>query len=99
MSNSATSETKFLKSKEWILYLAGVFFYTMMTGMVGGNRNAYLVNVLGLPEETNAFCSAVNNFRSNIKCCFFAINFHNIVGYLQQNIFTIFFNKVFYDIS
>jgi hypothetical protein len=29
----------------------GVFFYTTMTGMVGGNRNAYLVNVLRLPEE------------------------------------------------
>ena len=58
MSNSTVNgETKYLKSKEWILYLAGVFFYTMMTGMVGGNRNAYLVNVLGLPEDLNAFCS------------------------------------------
>ena len=75
MSGSAT-ETKYLKSKEWILYLAGVFFYTMMTGMVGGNRNAYLVNVLGLPEETNAFCSAV----TSISC--FILNFF-IVMYID----------------
>ncbi len=46
------SETKKHVGKaEFILYLIGVFFYTTMTGMVGGNRNAYLVNVLRLPEE------------------------------------------------
>ncbi len=75
-STAPVGETKYLKSKEWILYLAGVFFYTMMTGMVGGNRNAYLVNVLGLPEETNAFCSAV----TSITC--FILNFF-IVMYID----------------
>ena len=39
---------------EFILYLVGVFFYSTMTGMVGSNRNAYLVNVLRLPEEQTA---------------------------------------------
>ncbi len=46
-----TNSQKHVKTNEFILYLLGVFFYTTMTGMVGGNRNAYLVNVLRLPEE------------------------------------------------
>lgn len=45
------NEQKHVGKSEFILYLMGVFFYTTMTGMVGGNRNAYLVNVLRLPEE------------------------------------------------
>ena len=44
-------ETKHVRKSEFILYLVGVFFYTTMTGMVAGNRNAYLVNVLRLPED------------------------------------------------
>ena len=76
MNNSATGEIKYLKTKEWILYLMGVFFYTMMTGMVGGNRNAYLVNVLGLPEDVNAFCSAVSSIAG------FILNFF-IVMYID----------------
>ncbi|MBE6752499.1 MAG: hypothetical protein E7556_08250 [Ruminococcaceae bacterium] len=49
-------ETKYVKKSEFILYLVGVFFYTTMTGMVQGNRNAYLVNVLRLPEsQTSLF--------------------------------------------
>lgn len=53
MSNTVTktNEQKYVGKSEFILYLMGVFFYTTMTGMVGGNRNAYLVNVLRLPEE------------------------------------------------
>ena len=50
----AQNEQKHVKTNEFILYLMGVFFYTTMTGMVGGNRNAYLVNVLRLPEEQTA---------------------------------------------
>ena len=53
MSNviKTQNEQKYVGKSEFILYLMGVFFYTTMTGMVGGNRNAYLVNVLRLPEE------------------------------------------------
>lgn len=58
MSNTNTiqaqNEQKHVKTNEFVLYLMGVFFYTTMTGMVGGNRNAYLVNVLRLPEEQTA---------------------------------------------
>ena len=75
-ATAPVGETKYLKTKEWILYLMGVFFYTMMTGMVGGNRNAYLVNVLGLTEDTNAFCSAVSSIAG------FVLNFF-IVMYID----------------
>ena len=53
MSNTiqTQNEQKHVGKSEFVLYLMGVFFYTTMTGMVGGNRNAYLVNVLRLPEE------------------------------------------------
>ena len=58
MSNTNTiqaqNEQKHVGKSEFVLYLMGVFFYTTMTGMVGGNRNAYLVNVLRLPEEQTA---------------------------------------------
>ena len=55
MSNSvATAEKKHVGKSEFILYLMGVFFYTTMTGMVAGNRNAYLINVLRLPENQTA---------------------------------------------
>lgn len=50
----AQNEQKHVGKSEFVLYLMGVFFYTTMTGMVGGNRNAYLVNVLRLPEEQTA---------------------------------------------
>ena len=50
---------KHVKTNEFILYLAGVFFYTTMTGMVGGNRNAYLVNVLRLPEEQTSLFNLI----------------------------------------
>ena len=46
-----THNEKHVKMNEMVLYLVGVFFYTTMTGMVGGNRNAYLVNVLRLSED------------------------------------------------
>lgn len=45
------SEQKHIGKSEFVLYLMAVFFYTTMTGMVGGNRNAYLVNVLVLDED------------------------------------------------
>lgn len=53
MSNTIQTQNqqKHVGKSEFVMYLMGVFFYTTMTGMVGGNRNAYLVNVLRLPEE------------------------------------------------
>ncbi len=64
----ANTEKKYVGKGEFVLYLMGVFFYTTMTGMVGGNRNAYLVNVLRLPEEQTSlfnFLTAVIPFVLN----------------------------------
>lgn len=55
MSNSATENNKYLKTKEWILYLVAVFFYTMMTGMINEYRKAYLVDILKVPEGSMSF--------------------------------------------
>lgn len=46
--NALLSEQKNVKTPEFVMYLVAIFFYTMMTGMVGSYRNAYLVNVLRL---------------------------------------------------
>ena len=53
MSSTAiqNQETKHVKTKEFVLYLLGIFFYTCMTGMVGSYRNAYLVNVLKITDD------------------------------------------------
>lgn len=50
-----------VKTKEFVFYLMGVFFYTTMTGMVGSYRQAYLIDSLFLSDNVvsqyNAFCS------------------------------------------
>ena len=45
------AEKKYVKTKEFVLYLVAVFFYTMMTGAVGSYRSDYLVNVLSLSDD------------------------------------------------
>ena len=56
LGSAVATEQKHVGKSEFVLYLMGVFFYTTMTGMVGGNRSAYLVNVLRLPEnQTSLF--------------------------------------------
>ena len=45
-----STDEKYVKKNEFILYLVAVFFYTNMTGMIGGFRNDYLVNVLKVPS-------------------------------------------------
>ncbi len=53
------NEQKYVGKSEFVLYLVAVFFYTTMTGMVGGNRNAYLVNVLRLSEDQVSFFNVI----------------------------------------
>lgn len=71
MSETAVSQSdkKYLKPKEFILYLVAVFFYTMMTGAVGSYRNDYLVNVLALPENS------VSLFNTLVQVIPFILNF------------------------
>lgn len=71
MSESAVSQSdkKYLKPKEFVLYLVAVFFYTMMTGAVGSYRNDYLVNVLTLPENS------VSLYNTLVQVIPFILNF------------------------
>ena len=71
MSNALTNteEQKYVKKSELIFYLVAVFFYTMMTGMIGSYRNAYLVNVLKVPS-TN-----VSTYNLLISVIPFVLNF------------------------
>ena len=48
-------EQKHIQTKEMVFYLAAIFFYTMMTGMVGSYRQAYLVNVLRMADNEVSF--------------------------------------------
>jgi len=57
--NLKPEERKHVKPAEFILYLMGVFFYTTMTGVVGANRNTYLVNVLKLEESQTSLFNAI----------------------------------------
>lgn len=50
-----STEQNYVKTKEFGFYLAAVFFYTMMTGMVGSYRFRYLVDVLMLSEDQASF--------------------------------------------
>lgn len=51
-------EQNHIKTKEMAFYLAAIFFYTMMTGMVGSYRQAYLVNVLRMADDQVSFYNA-----------------------------------------
>ncbi len=51
-------EQNHIKTKEMVFYLAAIFFYTMMTGMVGSYRQAYLVNVLRMEDDAVSFYNA-----------------------------------------
>lgn len=54
-------DKKYVKAKEFVLYLFAVFFYTNMTGMIGSYRSAYLVNVLRLDQnQVSLFNTLVN---------------------------------------
>lgn len=57
----AQKEQKYIKGGEYILYLAAVFFYTMMTGVVNSYRNDYLVNVLRLTDGQTSLFNMLTN--------------------------------------
>ncbi len=60
-SNPGIENQKFVKTKEMVLYVMCLFFYSNMTGMVGSYRNAYLVNVLRLEEEQTALFNTLTS--------------------------------------
>ena len=52
---------KYLGKAEWIFYVMSLFFYSNMTGMMGSYRNAYLVNVLHLPENMHSLFNTLSS--------------------------------------
>lgn len=76
INQNDVSMQKHVKPKEFVLYLVAVFFYTMMTGMVGSYRSEYLVNVLHLADNQT---SLFNTLTSVIP---FVLNFF-IVMYID----------------
>lgn len=62
-------QQKYVSMQEMIIFLMGTFFLTMMQGMQGNYRQAYLVNVLQIDSDSvgfiNSFCTIAS----------FAINF------------------------
>ena len=70
--SNADPNKKHVKTPEFIFYLAGVFFYTTMTGVVGANRNAYLTNVLRINDYNENYHSWFNTI---ITITPFVLNF------------------------
>ena len=69
IASPVSQEKKYVKIKEFVLYLFAVFFYTNMTGMIGSYRSAYLVNVLRLSD------SEVSLFNTLVSIIPFVLNF------------------------
>ena len=59
----------YVENKELILYLAAIFFYTMMTGIIGSYRQDYLVNVIQLTNDQTSF------YNSFLKVAGFLLSF------------------------
>lgn len=65
-----TSNTqKYVKKPEFVMYVASVFFYTMMTGMIGNYRSIYLSDVLQIHKDY------ISLFNSILPVAGFIINF------------------------
>lgn len=56
---TAPNSQKYVKKPEFIMYVASVFFYTMMTGMIGNYRNNYLSDVLQIHKDYISIFNAV----------------------------------------
>lgn len=61
MVENSKSSQKYVPTKEMIVFLMGTFFLTVMQGMQGNYRQAYLVNVLQIDSDSvgfiNSFCT------------------------------------------
>ncbi|MDE5994789.1 MAG: MFS transporter [Oscillospiraceae bacterium] len=66
---TASNAQKHVKKPEFIMYVASVFFYTMMTGMIGNYRNNYLSDVLQLHKDY------ISVFNTILPIAGFIINF------------------------
>lgn len=78
MSEKLKTQNKgYVENKELILYLAAIFFYTMMTGIVGSYRQDYLVNVLLLTEDQTSFYNSFLSVAGFVMSFFYAMIIDN----------------------
>ena len=68
---------KYVKNNEFVLYIAAVFLYTTMTGMVGNYRSAYLVNVLQLSDDSVALYNGLTSVLGFALSFFYAMIIDN----------------------
>ncbi len=68
-TKSNLADKKYVQNKEFGFYLAAVFFYTMLTGIVGSYRQTYLVDILRLSEGQVSF------YNSFLSVAGFVLNF------------------------
>ena len=66
---TASNTQKHVKKPEFVMYVASVFFYTMMTGMIGNYRSIYLSDVLQIHKDY------ISLFNSILPVAGFIINF------------------------
>ena len=62
--NVPVPKEKQVKNKELIIFLTSVFFYTMITGMVGSYRQEYLTTFVGAKILTEDHISTINSIVS-----------------------------------
>ncbi len=67
----------YVATNEFIFYLAAIFFYTMMTGIVGSYRQDYLVNVLLLTEDQTSFYNSFLSVAGFVLSFFYAMVIDN----------------------
>lgn len=56
---TASADQKNVKKPEFVMYVASLFFYTMMTGMIGNYRNNYLSDVLQVSKNYISFFNLI----------------------------------------
>lgn len=66
-------DQKYVKKSEFVVYLMAIFFYTMITGMVGNYKNAYLVNVLVLDADTLSLYNTILSIAGFVTSFFTAM--------------------------
>ena len=75
--SNAQSQEKFVGRSEFLLFTVAIFFYTMMTGVVNGNKNDFIVNVLSLPEEYTAIYNGVTGVAGFLLSFLYALILDN----------------------
>ena len=77
LNQSGNPVQKYVKNSEFVLYIAAVFLYTTLTGMVGNYRSAYLVNVLQLSDSMVAAYNGLTSVLGFMLSFFYAIIIDN----------------------